>query len=73
MDTAYTWLILGIIGALIMLGIQFYSKRALTTKRIIEIFLLSFLVITVGLGSIWASIGHSFFASQVAASIGWAP
>lgn len=73
MDTAYTWLILGIIGALIMLGIQFYSKRALTMKRIVEISLLSFLVITVGLGSIWASIGHSFFANQVAASIGWAP
>lgn len=73
MDTAYIWLILGIIGALIMLGIQFYSKRALTMKRIIEIFLLSFLVITVGLGSIWASICHSFFANQVASSIGWAP
>ncbi|EKQ53919.1 MAG: hypothetical protein B655_1085 [Methanobacterium sp. Maddingley MBC34] len=73
MDTAYTWLILGIIGALIMIGIQFYSKRVLTTKRIVGITLLSLLVITVGFGSIWASIGHSFFANHVASSIGWAP
>jgi len=73
MDTAYTWLILGIIGALIMLGIQFYSKRVLTTKRIVGTTLLSLLVFTVGFGSIWASIGHSLFANQVASSIGWAP
>lgn len=73
MDTAYTWLILGIIGALIMLGIQFYSKRVLTTKKIVEITLLALLVVTVGFGSIWAAIGHSFFANQVALSIGWAP
>ena len=73
MDTAYTWLVLGIIGALIMLGIQFYSKRVLTTKKIVGTTLLSLLVITVGFGSICATIGHSFFASQVASSIGWAP
>ena len=35
MDTAYIWLVLGIIIALVMLGVQFYSKRALTLKRII--------------------------------------
>jgi hypothetical protein len=72
MDTAYTWLILGIIGALIILGVQFYSKRFLTLKRIVEIFLLSLLVITVGFGSLWAFIGHAFFANQVASYIGWA-
>ena len=73
MDTAYTWLILGIIGALIILGIQFYSKRVLTLKKIIESFLLSLLVITVGFGSLWAFAGHLFFANQVASYIGWSP
>jgi hypothetical protein len=73
MDTAYIWLVLGIIIALVMLGVQFYSKRALTLKRIIGTTLLSLLVVTVGLGSIWASIGHSLFANQVASTIGWAP
>ena len=73
MDTAYIWLVLGIIIALIMLGVQFYSKRVLTLKRIIGTTLLSLLVVTVGIGSIWASIGHSFFANQVASTIGWAP
>lgn len=73
MDTAYTWLILGIIGALIILGVQFYSKRVLTLKKIFKIFLLSLLVITVGFGSLWAFAGHLFFANQVASYIGWAP
>ncbi|AXV40069.1 DUF6790 family protein [Methanobacterium sp. BAmetb5] len=73
MDTAYIWLVLGIIIALVMLGVQFYSKRVLTLKRIIGTTLLSLLVVTVGIGSIWASIGHSFFANQVASTIGWAP
>jgi hypothetical protein len=73
MDTAYIWLILGIIGALAILGFQFYSKRFLTLKRIVEVFLLSLLVVTVGIGSLWAFIGHAFFASQVASYIGWAP
>jgi hypothetical protein len=72
-DSSYTWLILGIIGALVLLGIQFYSKRYLTLKKIIESFLVSFLVITVGFGSLWAFAGHVFFANQVASYIGWAP
>lgn len=72
MDMAYTWLILGIIVSLILLGFQFYSKRSLTIRRIVEIFLLSFLVFTVGIGSLWAFIGHAFFANQVASNIGWA-
>lgn len=71
MDTAYTWLILGIISALIILGVQFYSKRFLTLKRILEIFLLSLLVVTVGFGSLWAFAGHAFFANQTASYIGW--
>jgi len=73
MDFAYIWLILGIIGALVSLAVQLYSKRALTIKKIVKTFLLSFLVITVGFSSLWAFIGHTFFANQVAAYIGWAP
>lgn len=72
MDTAYTWLALGIIGGLVGLGIQFYLKRLLTTKKIVEIFLLSLLFFTVGLGSMWAFIGHAFVPDQTAAYIGWA-
>jgi len=71
MDTAYIWFLLGIIGALLISGIQFYLKRSLTTKKLCEIFLLSLLVITVGFGSIWAFIGHAFFPDQIAAYIGW--
>jgi hypothetical protein len=48
------------------------TNKALTKKRIVEIFLMSFLVISVGIGSIWAFIGHAFLSAQVAASIGWA-
>ena len=73
MDTAYIWLVSGIIVALMLLGVQFYSKRVLTLKKIIGTTLFSLLVVTVGLGSIWAFIGHSFFANQVASTIGWAP
>jgi hypothetical protein len=73
MDTAYIWFLLGILGALIISGIQFYLKRSLTTKKIVEIVLLSLLVITVGFGSIWIFIGHAFLPNQVAAYIGWVP
>ena len=72
MDMAYTWLILGIVVAVILLGVQFYSKRFLNIKRIVEIFLLSFLVFTVGIGSLCEFVGHAFFANQVASNIGWA-
>jgi hypothetical protein len=72
MDMAYTWLILGIIIAFILIGVQFYIKRFLNIKRIVELFLLSFLVFTVGIGSLWAFTGHLFFPNQVASNIGWA-
>ena len=38
---------------------------------IAESFLLWFLVIGVGLGSLWAFMGHAFVADDVAKSIGW--
>jgi hypothetical protein len=38
----------------------------------IEVFLLSFLVISVGIGSLIGFVGHVFFADRVAIDIGWA-
>lgn len=38
---------------------------------IVESFLLWFLVVGVGLESLWAFIGHAFAADDVAKSIGW--
>lgn len=41
-----------------------------TKNRIVEIFLLWFLVVMVGFGSIWGFIGHVFMANLVAEMIG---
>jgi len=38
---------------------------------VVESFLLWFLVILVGLGSLYAFMGHAFAADEVARSIGW--
>ena len=42
-----------------------------TATRIAEVFLLWFLVITVGIGGVFGFIGHTVFADRAAASIGW--
>jgi len=68
MDMIYIFLILTIIGAILHL---FLSKAGKTKNRVFEVFLLWFLVIMVGIGSIWAFMGHVFMASMVAAAIGW--
>src|SRR5215208_2385423 len=47
------------------------DKQPRTGRRIAAILLLWLLVINVGLGGIWAFIGHTVFAEQVAESIGW--
>ncbi|MGA3199529.1 MAG: DUF6790 family protein [Halobacteriota archaeon] len=44
---------------------------ALFGGGIVEPFLLWFLVIIVGIGSLWAFTGHAFVADDVARSIGW--
>ena len=72
MDFAYIIFSLAIIIAMLYLLMSKITNKALTNKRIVEIFLMSFLVISVGIGSIWAFIGHAFLSAQVAASIGWA-
>jgi hypothetical protein len=56
----------------VVAGLHLYrDKQPRTGRRIAEILLLWLLVINVGLGGIWAFIGHTVFAEQVAESIGW--
>lgn len=68
MEMTYIFLIVTIICALAHL---FLSKTPRTSNRIFEVFLLWFLFIMVGIGSIWAFMGHVFLADQVAVLIGW--
>ncbi|MDD3985043.1 MAG: hypothetical protein PHY59_03935 [Methanobacterium sp.] len=72
MDFAYTFFFLTIAVAFLYIFISKIKNKPLDTKKILEIFLLTFLVIAVGIGSIWAFIGHYFLSAQVAANIGWA-
>jgi hypothetical protein len=62
------FLVLGlVVGA-----VHLYLDRQPRTKgRVAQIFLLWFLVITVGIQGIFAFIGHTVFADTTAASIGW--
>ncbi|MBM4240985.1 MAG: hypothetical protein FJ150_04915 [Euryarchaeota archaeon] len=68
MDLVYIFVIITIICACLHL---FFSKKPKTKNRIIEIFLLWFLVVMIGFGSIWGFIGHTFFANMIATMIGW--
>ena len=68
MEMIYIFWILTILGALIHL---FLSKKEKTKNRIFEIFLLWFLVIMVGFGSLFAFLGHIFMADTIAKMIGW--
>ncbi len=56
----------------VVAGIHLYrDKQFRTGRRIAAILLLWLLVINVGLSGMWAFIGHTLFAEQVAESIGW--
>ncbi|MDQ3966697.1 MAG: hypothetical protein M3246_09690 [Actinomycetota bacterium] len=57
----------------VVAGLHIYrdKQQPRTGRRIAEILLLWLLVINTGLGGIWAFIGHTVFAGQVAESIGW--
>lgn len=68
MEMAYIFLAITVIGAFLHL---FLSKAPKTKNRVFEVFLLWFLVVMVGFGSIWGFIGHVFMANMVAAMIGW--
>ncbi len=64
----YIFLAVTLVGAVLHL---FLSKTPKTKNRIFEVFLLWFLVVMVGIGSIWAFIGHVFMSNMTAALIGW--
>ncbi|AXV38238.1 MAG: hypothetical protein CIT01_08520 [Methanobacterium sp. BRmetb2] len=68
MEMVYIFLAVTLVGAVLHL---FLSKTPKTKNRIFEVFLLWFLVIMVGIGSIWAFIGHVFMSNMTAALIGW--
>ncbi|GAB4310146.1 MAG: hypothetical protein Kow0019_07800 [Methanobacteriaceae archaeon] len=68
MEMVYIFLAVTVLGALLHL---FLSKTPKTMNRIFEVLLLWFLVIMVGIGSIWAFIGHVFMSDMIAAMIGW--
>ena len=72
MDFVYFFILLTIFVAILVILISKIRNKPLNRMKIVEIFLLSFLVISVGIGSIWAFIGHTFLSQQVAANIGWA-
>lgn len=56
----------------IVAGVHIYrDKQPRTGKRIAEILLLWLLVINTGLGGLYAFMGHTFAANEVAESIGW--
>jgi hypothetical protein len=72
MDFVYFFFFLTIFVAILFTLISKIRNKPLNRMRVVEIFLISFLVISVGLGSIWGFIGHTFLSQQVAANIGWA-
>jgi hypothetical protein len=49
----------------------YLDKQPRTRARVAETFLLWFLVVTVGIGSVFFFIAHTVFADTTAASIGW--
>lgn len=68
MEMTYIFILITLIGAVLHL---FLSKAERTKNRVFEVFLMWFLFIMVGIGSIWAFIGHAFMSSTIAAMIGW--
>lgn len=68
MEMTYIFISIAIIAAILNL---FLSKTPKTLNRVFEVFLVWFLFIMVGIGCLWAFIGHVFMSNFVAASIGW--
>ncbi len=48
------------------------DQQPRSRKRVLEIFLLYFLVVGFGFGSIWGFVGHFFMGDMIAQDIGWA-
>ncbi len=51
----------------------FLSKKPRTKIRVVELLLLYFLTINIGLGCLLAWYGHRFMADEIAGKIGWQP
>jgi len=49
------------------------SNQPRTKTRIVELLLLYFLTVNIGLGGILAWYGHTFMADEIARKIGWQP
>lgn len=47
------------------------KKKRVSAKRIIEVILLYFLLINVGITDLFNFVGHAFFADNVAINLGW--
>jgi hypothetical protein len=62
------FLVLGLIVGAVHV---YLDNQPRTKGRLVEIFLLWLLVITVGIQGIFAFIAHTVFADATAASIGW--
>jgi hypothetical protein len=67
--TAFLYILVSIIVAIVYLLVD---KQPRTKHRVIGVFLLSFLVISIGIPSLIGFVGHVFFADRIAANIGWA-
>lgn len=68
MEMTYIFVLITLVGAVLHL---FLSKSPKTKNRVFEVFSLWFLFIMVGIGSIWAFVGHVFLSNTIAAMIGW--
>ena len=68
-DITYLYIPISVIVAIVYLLV---NKGPRTRHRAIEVFLLSVLVISIGISSLIGFVGHIFFADQTAALIGWA-
>lgn len=62
------FLVVALIGAAVQI---FRNRQGMTPALGSEIVLTWFFAVEVGLGGLWAFMGHTLFADQVAASIGW--
>jgi len=67
-NRATEYLPYGLFGVAIIAAVL---NIALFGEGVVESFLLWFLVIVVGFGSLYAFVGHTFAADDVARSIGW--
>lgn len=59
------------IAAIVAAAVRILIKRPDSKKEYIGIFLLYMIFFSIGLGSVYAFMGHAFLANEVAREIGW--